>query len=287
MKQKNTLLVFLFIFIVLVALGFLGYYFGFLPFVYKVMMPERLGSFPLVILSIIFGIAAFFSPCAFTVLPSYVAHFLSTGKTQKLTRTQTLWQSAYLGLIGAAGIIFVNMLLGLVIAALGAAAPFAKDPRQDIALILGIRIAAGFAIALLGVFTLVGKGLPTAWFHRLSARKGFIKSIFFYGILYNGAAIGCTGPIMLGLLLYAFANASFGGALLAFLVFSLTMGTLMLVLTVLAGFFKNAITPYLVAAAPTIKTIAAVIMIVVGLAIALLTLEGNRIFVKIFFPFLS
>jgi len=290
-ENKKLLIYSLCVLVVVVLVGFLGYYFGFLGAIYKVMIPERLGAFPLIILSIIFGIAAFFSPCAFTVLPGYVAHFLTGGLTgrdvKKLTRTQTFWRSAYLGLIGAAGIIVVNMVIGVAIAALGAATPFAKDPREDITIILGVRIVAGILIVSLGVFTLLGKNINISWIHRLMAEKGFTKSIFFYGLLYNGAAIGCTGPIMLGLLLYAFASASFVGAIAAFLVFSLTMGLLMFLLTVFAGLFKNALTPHLIVAAPIIKKVAAVVMIVIGLAITLLTLEGNQIFVKIFFPFLK
>ncbi|MBI2669214.1 hypothetical protein HYX14_05210 [Candidatus Woesearchaeota archaeon] len=286
-ENKKLLIYSLYVLVAVVLIGFLGYYFGFLGAIYNVMMPERLGAFPLIILSIIFGLAAFFSPCAFTVLPGYVAHFLTGGRVRKLTKAQTFRQSAYLGLVGATGIVVVNMIVGVTIAALGAATPFAKDPRQDIAIILGVRIVAGILIASLGVFTLLGKSINISWIYRLMAEKGFTKSIFFYGLLYNGAAIGCTGPIMLGLLLYAFASASFAGAITAFLIFSLTMGLLMFLLTVLAGLFKNALTPYLIAAAPIIKKVAAVVMIVIGLAIALLTLEGNQIFVKIFFPFLK
>ncbi|MBI4451018.1 hypothetical protein HY642_03520 [Candidatus Woesearchaeota archaeon] len=288
MEKQKPLLYALVTIVVLVALGFIGYYVGFLGAVYKVMMPERLRAFPLVILSIIFGIAAFFSPCALTVMPAYVSHFLTGGLEKKrMSKTEVFWKSLYLGLIGAAGIFVVNMVVGLVIAILGAAAPFAKDPRQDVAIILGIRVIAGFLIAALGLATLFGKGLRVPWIHRLMARQGFTRSIFFYGILYNGAAIGCTGPIMLGLLLYAFANASFTGAITAFLVFAATMAVLMVALTLIAGIFKQALMPRLVAATPIIRTTAGIIMVVVGLAIALLTLEGNRLFVKLFFPFLS
>ena len=100
METENKKLLFntLVVFVAIVLIGFLGYYFGFLGTVYNIMMPERLGAFPLIMLSIIFGIAAFFSPCAFTVLPGYVAHFLTAGKTKKLSQSQTLWQSAYIGL---------------------------------------------------------------------------------------------------------------------------------------------------------------------------------------------
>jgi cytochrome c-type biogenesis protein len=270
----------------LVVLGFIGYSAGFLGTVYKVIMPERLGAFPLIVLSIIFGIAAFFSPCAFTVLPGYVAHVLAGGVKRRLAPRQVVWQSLGLGLIGGAGILLVNMVVGLVIAVLGAAAPFAKDPRQDIAIILAVRAVAGLVIAALGVVTLLGKGIRVAWIHRLMAEQGFTRNVFFYGVLYNGAAIGCTGPIMLGLLVYAFANASFAGAIAAFLAFAATMATLMVLLTLVTGIFKGAIIRHLAAATPAIRAVAGTITVIIGLAIALLTLERNRIFVRIFFPFL-
>jgi len=270
----------------IILLGWLGYRFVFLGTVENIIMPVRFEILPLVLLSMVLGIAAFLSPCAFTVLPAYVAHLLTAGEAKKLSRGETLLKAAALGLAGAAGIILVNMVIGLLIAALGAAAPFAKDPREDAAIILGIRVAAGLLIAGLGILTLVGKGVGLGWIHRITAGKRFSRSVLLYGILYNGAAIGCTGPIMLALMLYALANASFLGALLAFAVFSLTMGALMVILTMLAATIKQSLVPFLTAAAPLVKKIAAGIMVVVGLAITLLTLEGNRLFVRLFFPFL-
>lgn len=49
---------------------------------------------------------------------------------------------------------------------------------------------------------------------------------------YNAAGLGCTGPILLALVLYALAS---GQALLAFAVFSLTMAALMFSVTLLSG----------------------------------------------------
>jgi len=55
---------------VLTGFGLLGYQLGFLQFIYNVMMPGNLGRFrSLSLLSVLFGTAAFFSPCALTVLP--------------------------------------------------------------------------------------------------------------------------------------------------------------------------------------------------------------------------
>lgn len=285
-SRSNIKFIFRFILIVatLTLIGFAGYYFGFLNFIYSVMMPEAFERFPLIILSIIFGIAAFFSPCTFTVLPAYVSHYLTSEAPEPKRR---IAKGFYFGLIAALGVITVNLLVGLVIATLGSTAPFAKDPREDIALVLGIRVVAGIIIAYLGVLTVLGKSFDIPFLQKFIGKASFGKSIYFYGVLYNGAALGCTGPILLGLILYALTTGSFASAFGAFLVFSLTMGTLMIFLTTSIALFKGVVVQKLLPLAPTIKKVAGYVMIVVGLAIALLTLEGNRIFVKIFFPFLQ
>ena len=268
---------------VAIAIGFFGYYFGFLGAIYNVMMPQAFSKFNIIILSIIFGIAAFFSPCAFTVLPAYVSNYLTKKEEQKAKLSKLL----KLGFFAASGIIIVNVIIGIIIGILGSATPFSKDPRTDIPIILAIRVAAGLLIALLGFMTLTHKSFSIGLIRNFLGKKGLSKSMFGYGILYNAAAIGCTGPIMLGLMLYAYSTGSFILALTSFTTFSLTMGILMIGLTLLVGIFKSAVTKKMTRAAPIITKIAGIIMIIVGLAIAILTLEGNKIFVKIFFPFLN
>lgn len=268
-------------FILLLALvifiGFIGYYFGFLSFIYNVALPEAFSQYNLIILSIIFGVAAFFSPCAFTVLPSYVSHYAAGRDKRK--------RSLYLGLIAAAGIVTVNIILGIIIGLLGSAAPFVADPRQDIPAILAVRVIAGFLIAALGAFYLSGRSFHLPFLHSIS-KKSFSKSVYAYGFMYNAAAIGCTGPILLGLMLYALSLGSFSAAILAFVVFSLTMGILMITITILTDKFRRKFVSKIAENYRIIKTIAAIVMIISGLSIALLTLEGNRIFVEIFFPHL-
>lgn len=283
-KQNKKILAYTLIVILLIVLiGFLGYYYGFLGAIYNVMMPQTFSRFNIIALSIIFGVAAFFSPCAFTVLPAYVSNYLTKEEEQKQKFSKLL----KLGFFAALGIIVVNMVIGTIIAVLGSATPFSKDPRTDIPLILGIRIAAGIFIAILGVMTLMHKSFNTGFIQNFLNRRELSKSMFGYGVLYNAAAIGCTGPIMLGLMLYAYTSGSFMSALTSFLVFSLTMGSLMIILTLMIGAFKSMITKKMVKFAPIVQKIAGVVMIIVGLTIAILTLEGNKIFVKIFFPFLK
>ena len=62
----------------LLALGGLGYL-GFLAFVRNMLMPGEFAAYGLVITAVAAGTASFFSPCSFTVLPSYIA-FASSGQ---------------------------------------------------------------------------------------------------------------------------------------------------------------------------------------------------------------
>lgn len=281
--NKKLIIYALLIITALIFVGFLGYYYGFLGAIYNVLMPQTFSKFNIIVLSIIFGIAAFFSPCAFTVLPAYVSNYLTKEEAKKPTFSKLL----KLGSLAAVGIIAVNMVIGTIIAILGSATPFSKDPRTDIPLILGIRVVAGFLIATLGVMTLMHKSFQLGFIQNFVSKKGLSRSIFWYGVIYNAAALGCTGPIMLGLMLYAYASGNFATALTSFAVFSLTMGFLMVGVTVLTGLFKSIIMKKMIAATPIITKIAGIIMIIVGLTVAFLTLEGNNLFVRIFFPFLG
>lgn len=283
-KARNPLFILLLVFLTVGALGFLGYQYGFLGFIYNVAIPQTMSNFSLVVLSVIFGIAAFFSPCAISVLPAYISHYLSAEEAEESSQLSRL---LYLGFLGALGIIIVNMVVGAVIGLLGSAAPFEKDPRDDIALVLGIRIAIGAIITVLGIMTMTGKTLRLPFVSSFLDKISFKSSIFYYGIFYNAAAVGCTGPIMLGLMLYALSTWSFSGALTAFVVFSITMGILMIIMTVLIGLFKGTIVKKMIPLLPMIKKIMGAIMIVVGLFLVILTLEGNRIFVDLFFPYLE
>ncbi len=278
MKNNKNITYFVISLIILIGIGFLGYYFGFLRFIYNVMIPEAFSQYSLVALSAIFGIAAFFSPCAFTILPAYVSNYLGKKGENRLK------SSLYLGIMAALGVITVNMIIGLFIAFLGSAIPFAKDPRQDIPIILGIRILAGLFIAILGLTMLIGRQPNLHFIQKFFSRLP--RNMYTQGMIFNAATIGCTGPILLGLILYSFASGSFVKAITAFAIFSLTMGVLMIVITMLTGLLKNTIIRRLSGIMPFVNKTVAIVMVIVGLSIVILTLEGNNLFVKIFFPYL-
>ncbi|MGQ0548258.1 MAG: cation transporter [Armatimonadota bacterium] len=272
-----------------VVLGWFGYRLGFWGFVTSIAMPQAFAQYNLLVLSAAAGVAAFFSPCVFPLLPSYVTHDLGLHG-----RSGNRWaRSLALGAAAALGVIAVNLAIGAVIAVLGKATPFQPDPRKDPTAILMIRTLAGVAIAGLGVLTLTGRSLPAVLLAKITPSPGAnpsrgLQRLFFYGVFYNAAGIGCTGPILLSVMLFALTAGSAGAALGAFLVFSLTMGALMLGVTVLAGLSQTMLVQRLRLATPFLHRLGGVVMILVGgyTAISLATGPGREIFVRIFLPFL-
>jgi len=112
--------------------------------------------------------------------------------------------------------------------------------------------------------------------------------MFLYGLFYNAAGIGCTGPILLSVMLFALTAGSAAAAFGAFLAFSLTMGTLMTGVTIIAGLSQVLLVRRLRLATPFLHRLGGVVMILVGsyTAISLATGPGRELFVRLLLPFL-
>ncbi len=268
------------------TLALAGYFLGFLGYAYGIAVPQAFGRLSVVAVAAISGLAAFFSPCVFPLLPGYVVYRLGASRHARLGR------AAALGLVGAAGVVVVNLLIGALIAALGTATPFQPDPRRDIPAVLAVRFGAGVLVVGLGLLALSGRTLGSAVAHFGSALAGVrpgsagtLATTFVFGLTYNAAGLGCTGPILLALVVYALAS---GQALLAFAVFSLTMAALMFSVTLLSGLAGGAATTRLAAATERLQRLGAIILIVVGTytMLSLSFAPAREVFVRTFLPFL-
>ena len=74
--------------LLLLAIGGLGYL-GFLAFVKGVLAPKEFATYGLVLTTLAAATASFFSPCSFTVLPSYLAFASSGGPPQGGQKTRS------------------------------------------------------------------------------------------------------------------------------------------------------------------------------------------------------
>jgi cytochrome c-type biogenesis protein len=264
-----------------VIITLLGY-FGFVAFL-KDIIPA-FSNYSLYLLAVVAGIATFFSPCSFPLLPGYLSFYYSIDQAKERER------ALYRGTLAAAGVVTFAIILGVVIALLGqgVASSFSVSSANPSLFTRVFRIALGLVLVSLGILQLSNLTLHTHALDALTnkfqnaARSGN-RGLYLYGFGYNVAGIGCAGPIMAGLIVFALGSGGFVSAFVAFLTYSLSMASLMLGISLLIAKSKTVIINYLKYSTPKIKKASAIILIAVGLFLVYATIN-LQFFVQTFFP---
>ncbi len=270
--------------LVIIGLGYLG----FRQFATAVM--PQMSAFNLIALAVITGIASFFSPCAFPLLPSYLSFYATAGRDGNLTGERG--RALSLGLAAAAGVVTFTLILGAIIGLLGAgtAKALSISGPETSQFVRWFRGGVGVILVALGaaqwfnVTLKPGLADSLAWRTRPNrGGKGGATSLYFYGLGYNAAGMGCTGPILAGLTVFAFSTGGFSAALTAFVIFALTMGGLMLLISGLVATSQETLIRRLKASTPRIKQVTSILLVLVGLFNIFTTLNMD-LFVRLLFP---
>ncbi|MBK5114743.1 MAG: redoxin domain-containing protein [Candidatus Heimdallarchaeota archaeon] len=244
------------------------------------------------------GILSFFSPCAFPMLPGYMAYNLDLlvktekkeeemdeeDKDTKARVRRRVWRSLLWGGAAALGIFLFYMIIGLIVSFAGGAASNWEWVEYIIPVVGGLLI-------ILGVLTFTPYSLDMSKIispiSNIGKRKKKIDledseeeeskkrsrafseapqlvQLFLYGITYALASIGCNFPILIGLVLGALQAGSFFNAIMIFLVYSIAMALLMIVITLLVGFSKDALINRLQASTKAVKIISGILLILAG-----------------------
>ena len=234
--------------ITLAIVGILGY-FIFLGFMNKDQL--LLSLFPLAVVA---GLASFFSPCAFPLLPAAVtANLKSNAKASPLL----------VGLVSASGLLTLLLMIGLIIAFIGQ--PLGELLQNNLRIIRGVigvlliylaynQISDKFHFGLLEKLT---PKIPTT-------EGGGLKNAFLYGFGYTLAGSGCTIPILGGLTLAALTSGGFQPAITSFAIAGAVMASLMFVFMGLTGYVKG-LPKGISAATPKIKKVSAIVLFLVGI----------------------
>jgi len=143
------------------------------------------------------GTATFFAPCAFPLLPGYLSYFL--GETVSATADDTAGAPRPLtdrvrGPLARAALVSVAASLGITLVYVGLAGTTVA---------LGARALADIAVleAVVGsLFVVAGTAMAAGWkvsrsVVRLPKRRQSVVGFFVFGVLYAGAAAGCTAPL--------------------------------------------------------------------------------------------
>ena len=284
----------------LTARNWLGFFFyvalvvgltagGYVLFIYLIVNAfANASTLGIVFVSVVAGIASFFNPCAFPILPGYLAqYYVSASPTgEKRSRLGTI---LLYGFIAAVGVIIFDIFLGALVGIMGAG--FAKSlgltgPNPN-AYIRWFRGIVGVFLIFLGYSHATGRGINFSrlghWIPRYEQTKSPTHNFFYYGFFYPLVGISCGGPILASLSLFAIASGGFASALSAFVIYSLVMAILMLLVSLLVGLSREDLLSAVGNSVLTIKKTSGVILVIVG-AFLIFSAIFVQTFTKLLFP---
>ncbi len=204
---------------------------------------------PALALAVGAGIGTFFSPCAYPLLPGYVAFYTS----QREAETVTLGSTLVHGLVAGAGTVLgVGLIAGVV---------FVIGDRTLSSLAV-LEPLVGVALIVFGLLLVTGRNLSLGV--RLPKRRAGLPGLFLFGGGYAVAAIGCVAPIFFTVIATALAISTTGG-LLVVGTYAAVVAGLMLSVTVATGMGLLAGGRRFSAHTGRIKQVAGIVIILAGI----------------------
>lgn len=235
-------------------------------------------SVPLVLLAFAAGIASFFSPCSFPMLPGYVGYYFSLEeKEEQRSKREILKRALPLGIAAALGILLIYLFIGGLVMAIGSPIlpfiPILAPLVAVIVIVLGILMLTNIqyykitntinniSSSVLSIFKFKNNTL-TSYLNQKEMGTNFA-----YGMGYGLAAAGCTLPIFLLIITGALATGGFFSGMFIFLVYGVGMGIFMVVVTLLVATSKDTVINKMKMSTHKIKVVSGVVMIIAGFAL--------------------
>lgn len=186
------------------------------------------------------GMIAAVNPCGFVMLPSYVAVYLlsekdsPSGMTIRLIRALKVTISMTLGFVIVFGVIGSLVSFGLR-SAIGSLLPW-------FGMGIGIALIAISGLLLFGFNQFRYSSLP----FRLSSmftifQTDTIRGYFFFGVSYALVSVGCALPIFMVVVTSTFAGQSIFGILMSYINYSLGMGTIIFMVTIITALLRKSL----------------------------------------------
>jgi cytochrome c-type biogenesis protein len=202
------------------------------------------------------GTATFFAPCAFPLLPGYVAFYLGQGAGEEPTTSTAghIGRAATVGILASLGFFLVYGVLTGIAAALGARA------LRDIAILEPV---IGGLLVLLGGVLVAGRvpDLHVLLPERRRTAGGYVA----FGVVYAVAAAGCTAPVFIALALVALGSGPMG-AVFVLGTYALGMAVMMVAVTLLAAVGRAGLLRRLSERTGRVSRAAGALLVVAGLA---------------------
>jgi cytochrome c-type biogenesis protein len=248
--------------------------------------PEQVEQISNYLLAIIAGTATFFSPCAFPMLPGYMAYYLGLQTSETEKQRKRPYKKALLGgFSGGVGIIIVYVIIGVILLMPGA---FLKPIIPLLGPIMGILLITAGALMLVNIdfnkliqpLRMLASKLrrkkkteevqsDTAKANNDGVKiKGYYIKLFRYGVAYGAAASACVAPLFIVLVTTASAasiQGTFWDGIIVLLLYALVVISLMIIVTMVLTIFGQKAAQKLSQYTEAIKKGSAIVLIIVGI----------------------
>jgi cytochrome c-type biogenesis protein len=208
------------------------------------------------------GMAAAFNPCGVAMLPSYISYLIGS-KDGDYSYRKSLTKGIQLGLTMTVGFLLVFVLSGFALSWIG---------HSLITVFPVFSIIVAILLILMGLGMLFGKHLPIKTISfQIKSGKG---SIFLYGVAYAFGSLSCTLPVFLLVVSKSMTNNSILNTLMNFSVFSIGMGIVVTIITVLSLFSRSIVQQFLKKYLPFIEKLTAVVILLSGIYLLIYWTSG-------------
>ena len=217
------------------------------------------------------GVASFFSPCALPMLPAYLSYYLSAGSASATgsavessvgadggrSMTASLRRGVMFGGLASLGMLSVFAVTAVITGVLG------DVLTRVIPVLIPI---VGVIVLGLGVLILVNRASVLSRSVQLPEwGEASPKQFFTFGLLFAGAALGCTAPVFFGITLTALWTGGIAGAVTVLTGYAGGMVGLFIVMTALVAVAKDETARRIQSLIPYIERASAVLLIGAGL----------------------
>lgn len=205
------------------------------------------------------GMLAAFNPCAFAMLPSFLAFFLGMDDADFARQSwlRRAWVGMQVGLLVVVGFVLIFLAAGLLFAGLG---------TQLVQIVPWLALGIGGALVVFGALTLLGRGPHVAIPNPLAARQAdrSTSAIFLYGIGYGIASLSCTLPIFLMIIGSALSASTLAQGIVPFAGYSGGMALVVVGLTLATALLKGALVQRVRGVLPYVNRLSGLLLIAAG-----------------------
>lgn len=200
------------------------------------------------------------SPCSVAMLPSYVSMYLVDTEAGELSRVKQVLRASYFSLVVTGGYALLSVVIGVIAGVTG---------QFLLSVVPWLAILVGAALVCLGSWLLAGGHFGFGIFGQAAVRvqgvrTGRILGYLLFGIAYGLAALSCTLPVFLLVVVSAFIAGGFVSGALQFLSYSLGMAIVFVGVALAVTFVREAVQRWLRRVVPMMSRIGGGLLVVSG-----------------------